>query len=71
MRPVLAPGSGIRAPLDLLEGNPSGMLPVDPEREALDRRAAGLRQNDRASQCNRIAARLTAVAVMLSSAACC
>ncbi|WP_186126814.1 hypothetical protein [Burkholderia gladioli] len=58
-----------RVPLDPLEGNPSGMLPVDRDVADLAWRVAGWRQNDRAGQRNRVAALLTAVAVVLSSVA--
>ncbi len=56
-------------PLDPLEDNPGGIMPVIPELEAMAWRSAAWRQNDRAGQRNRVAAVLTAVAVALSSAA--
>ncbi|PFH12720.1 hypothetical protein BX604_7531 [Burkholderia sp. JKS000303] len=56
-------------PLDPMEDNPGGIMPVIPELEALAWRSAAWRQNERAGQRNRIAAALTAVAVVLSSAA--
>ncbi len=58
-----------RVPLVPLEDNPGGMMSPAPKLEALEWRVAGWRQNDRAGQRNRIAALLTAVAVVLSSAA--
>ncbi|CAB3972624.1 MULTISPECIES: hypothetical protein [Burkholderia] len=58
-----------RVPLDPLEDNPGGIMPVIPELEALTWRVAGWKQNDRAGRRNRIAAGLTAVAVVLSAAA--
>ncbi len=58
-----------RVPLDPLEGNPSGMLPVDPHLADLEWRVADWRQTDRAGRRNRVAALLTAVAVVLSSLA--
>lgn len=57
-----------RVPIDPLNGNPNAIMPVEPAVERLAWLAAQFRANQEVGRLNTIAASLTAVAVVLSTA---
>lgn len=57
-----------RVPIDPLDGNPNAIMPVVPELDRLTWLAAQLRANREVGRLNAIAASLTAIAVVLSTA---
>ncbi|MCX4151770.1 MULTISPECIES: hypothetical protein [Paraburkholderia] len=57
-----------RVPIDPLDGDPNAIMPVVPELEHQAWWAAQFRANQEAGRLNTIAAMLTAVAVVLSTA---
>jgi hypothetical protein len=61
-------GKSTQIPVDPLNGDPNAIMPVLPELEQLAWLAAQVRANREIGRLNRIAAQLTALAIVLSTA---